>query len=261
MDHEHHKHSHIERSASEVHIKENDHKKLENLSHYQHASHDKHAGHSVSDFRKRFIICITVTLPVMLLSEMIRRWIGFDLEFSGDHYILAALSAFIFIYGGWPFLKGMYDEVRSDAIGMMTLIGVAVTTAWVYSLAVTFGLKGMDFYWEMATLIDIMLIGHYYEMKSVSGASQALQLLVKMLPATAHRLVNGNIEDVPVNEILKDDIVVVKPGEKIPVDGVVINGESYLDESMLTGESKPVKKSRDQEVIAGAINGNWRSRC
>jgi len=225
-------------------------------AHHDHSGHDKHAGHSVSAFQKRFLICLIVTIPVMALSEMIQHWVGFDLTFAGNRYVLAILSAFIFFFGGWPFLKGTYDEVRDKAIGMMTLIGVAITTAWGYSLAVTFGLKGMDFYWEMATLIDIMLIGHYYEMKSVMGASQALQMLVKMLPATAHRLKAGNEENVPLNELMSNDIVLVKPGEKIPVDGVVMKGESYLDESMLTGESKPVKKSQDQEVIAGAVNGN-----
>jgi P-type Cu2+ transporter len=253
-DHEHHNHSSHQGHGSDVHHAP----KRDSIKsgHHAHAGHDKHAGHSVADFKKRFFICVLVTIPIMLLSEMIQHWAGFALTFYGDKYVLAVLSSFVFFYGGWPFLKGTFDEVRSNAIGMMTLIGVAITTAWAYSLAVTFGLKGMDFYWEMATLIDIMLIGHYYEMKSVTGASQALQLLVKMLPATAHRLVNSNIEDVPVSEILKDDIVLVKPGEKIPVDGIVIKGESYLDESMLTGESKPVKKSNDQQVIAGAINGN-----
>jgi Cu2+-exporting ATPase len=150
----------------------------------------------------------------------------------------------------------LYDEVKDKAIGMMTLIGVAITVAWAYSVAITFGLQGMDFYWEMATLIDIMLIGHYFEMKSVMGASRSLELLVKMMPSTAHHLKDGHIHDMPVSELKIGDMVMVKPGEKVPVDGIVIEGESYVDESMLTGESKPVKKEKDSKVIGGAVNSN-----
>lgn len=225
-------------------------------SHHESDGHDKHAGHSVADFWKRFVICVVVTLPVLALSHMLQQWLGFTLQFAGDKYVLFALSTFIFFYGGYPFLKGLYDEVRHSAIGMMTLIGVAITVAWAYSVAITFGLQGMDFYWEMATLIDIMLIGHYFEMKSVAGASRALELLVKMMPATAHHVVNGTVHDMPVSHLKIDDLVLIKPGEKIPVDGIVTEGESYLDESMLTGESKPVKKEKSNKVIGGAINGN-----
>lgn len=221
-----------------------------------HAGH--HAGHMhhLADFRKRFIIAIIVSIPVVALSQMIQHWLGYSLAFPGDKYVLAALSTFIFIYGGQPFLKGLLDEIRSNAMGMMTLIGVAITVAWAYSIAVTLGLKGMDFYWEMATLIDIMLIGHYFEMKSVMGASRSLELLVKMMPSTAHHLVNGSVNDMPVSQLGIGDIVLIRPGEKIPVDGVVVNGESYVDESMLTGESKPVKKEKGNKVIGGAINAN-----
>ena len=218
--------------------------------------HDKHAGHNVADFWKRFIVCSIVSLPVLGLSHMVQHWLGFELVFAGDKYVLAFLSTFIFIYGGYPFLKGLYDEVKDKAIGMMTLIGVAITVAWAYSVAISFGLKGMDFYWEMATLIDIMLIGHYFEMKSVMGASRSLELLVKMMPSTAHHLINGQIHDMPVSHLKIGDMIMVKPGEKVPVDGIVTEGESYLDESMLTGESKPVKKEKDSKVIGGAVNGN-----
>ena len=160
--------------------------------------HDKHAGHNVADFRKRFFICLIVTIPVLLLSHMIQQWLGFNIGFPGDRYVLAILSTFIFLYGGYPFLRGLYDEVKNNAIGMMTLIGVAITVAWAYSVAVTFGLQGMDFYWEMATLIDIMLIGHYFEMKSVMGASRSLELLVRMMPATAHLITDGSAKEVSV---------------------------------------------------------------
>ena len=221
-----------------------------------HDGHDKHAGHSVGDFWKRFIISTIASVPVLLLSHMIQEWFGFRISFPGDGYVLFLLATFIFLYGGHPFLKGLYDEVRANAIGMMTLIGIAITVAWAYSLAVTFGLSGMDFYWEMATLIDIMLIGHYFEMKSVAGASRALEMLVKMLPSTAHHLVNGAVHDMPVSHLKVGHLVLVKPGEKIPVDGVVLDGSSHVNESMLTGESMPVKKQKDDHVIGGAVNGN-----
>lgn len=218
--------------------------------------HDKHAGHHADDFRKRFLVCLILSVPVLLLSHMIQTWLGFELGFPGDRYVLALLSAFIFFYGGYPFQKGLYDEVKDGNIGMMTLIGVAITVAWGYSVAITLGLPGMDFYWEMTTLIDIMLIGHYFEMRSVMGASRSLELLVKMMPATAHHLKDGHIHDIPVADIRVGDQVLVKPGEKVPVDGVVLEGETYLDESMLTGESKPVKKEKDSKVIGGSVNSS-----
>ncbi len=142
---------------------------------HSESGHDKHAGHNVADFWKRFIICSITSIPVLALSHMIQQWLGFELAFAGDKYVLAVLSTFIFVYGGHPFLKGLYDEIKDQAIGMMTLIGVAITVAWSYSVAITFGLPGMDFYWEMATLIDIMLIGHFFEMRSVMGASRSLE--------------------------------------------------------------------------------------
>ncbi len=216
--------------------------------------HDKHAGHSVNVFWNRFLVSSIVSIPILVLSHMIQTWLGFELVFPGDKYVLFTLSTFVFIYGGFPFLKGLYDEIADNAIGMMTLIGVAITVAWAYSVAVTFGLTGMDFYWEMATLIDIMLIGHYFEMKSVTGASRALEMLVKMMPSTAHLIRNGTAVDIEVGQLKKDDRVMVKPGEKVPVDGIVIEGTSHLDESMLTGESKPVKKEKNDNVIGGSVN-------
>ncbi len=244
----------LQKVEQHIHHAEQEHRH-EHVSLSRHV-HDKHAGHHTADFLKRFIVCIVLTMPVLVLSHMIQQWAGFTLNFRGDKYLLAALSTFIFVYGGFPFLKGLYDEVKNNATGMMTLIGIAVTVTWVYSLAVTFGLQGMDFYWEMATLIDIMLIGHYFEMKSVTGASRSLELLVKMMPAVAHHVMDSHIHDMPVSALKSGDRVLVKPGEKIPVDGTVLEGESYLDESMLTGESKPVKKLKGSKVIGGAVNGN-----
>ncbi len=249
MDHQHHKDQ-----PKPLHHKEEHHH--DQHTGQNHDGHDKHAGHSVSDFWKRFVVCCIVTIPVLALSHMIQQWLGFVLGFPGDKYVLFILSTFIFFYGGYPFLKGGIDELKNKAIGMMTLIGVAISVAWAYSVAITFGLAGMDFYWEMATLIDIMLIGHYFEMKSVMGASRSLELLVKMMPSTAHLIVNEKVEEVAVDQLKKDDVVMVKPGEKIPVDGIVLEGESYVDESMLTGESKPVKKEKENKVIGSSVNGN-----
>ena len=210
----------------------------------------------IGEFKKRFWISLIVSIPVILLSEMIQHWFGYTIVFPGHKYVLAILSSFIFFYGGWPFLKGLWDEVRKSAIGMMTLIGVAISVAWAYSTAVVLGLEGMDFYWEMATLIVIMLLGHWMEMKSISQASKSLDLLVKMMPSEAYLVKGDDIVKVMVSEISPGDIVLVKPGEKIPVDGKVIEGETHIDESMLTGESKPVKKVKGEKVIGGSVNGN-----
>jgi P-type Cu2+ transporter len=217
---------------------------------------NEHAGHHIADFKRRFWICLVITAPILVLSHMIQQWLGFEIKFPGDKYLLAALSAFVFFYGGWPFIKGLWNEVKSNAIGMMTLIGVAITVAWAYSFAITMGLQGMDFYWEMATLIVIMLFGHWMEMKSVMGASRSLEMLVKMMPSKAHLITESGTKEVPVEQLEKGNMVMIKPGEKVPVDGIVIDGESDLDESMLTGESKPVKKLKNDSVIGGSVNGN-----
>lgn len=243
----HHKH-HGEHTSSH-------HAEKSNHDQGGHGHHDHHAM-MIEDFKKRFWISLSLTIPVLALSHMIQQWLGFSLAFKGDHYVLFALSSTIFFYGGWPFLKGLWNELTDKNPGMMTLIAVAITVAYVYSTAVVFGLEGMDFYWELATLIVIMLLGHWVEMKSVMGASRALELLVKMMPAEAHLVVGDDVRDVQVDELKKGDIILIKANEKIPADGHVVEGESYLDESMLTGESKPVKKAKDDEVIGGSVNGS-----
>ncbi len=220
-----------------------------------HEGHDHHAM-MINDFKKRFWISLIITVPVLLLSEMIQHWLGFEIRFPGSQYILLILSSFIFIYGGWPFLKGMTEELKAKSPGMMTLIALAIIVAYVFSVAVIFGFTGMDFFWELATLIDIMLLGHWLEMKSVLGASKALQLLVRLMPAEAHKVHGDHVMEVKLEELQKGDIILVKPGEKVPADGIVQDGESYLNESMLTGESKPVKKEKNDRVIGGSVNGN-----
>ena len=220
-----------------------------------HAEHDHHKM-MIEDFKRRFWVSMVLTVPILLLSPMIQMWLGFELSFPGDSLLLFAISTVVFVYGGWPFLKGAIGEFRTLSFGMMTLIALAITVAYVFSTAVVFGFPGEDFFWELATLIDIMLLGHWMEMKSVLGASKALQLLVSMMPAEAHRVVDGKVEDISLEDLQEGDIILVRPGEKVPADGVVTDGESYLNESMLTGESKPVKKERFSEVIGGSVNGN-----
>lgn len=228
---------------------------VENNPHMGHAGHNHHAM-MIADFRKRFYIMLVLTVPVMLLSEMIQHWIGIHISFPGSEYVLLLLSSIIFFYGGWPFLKGWWSEMKSRNPGMMTLIGFAISVAYVYSVAIVFGLKGMDFFWELATLILIMLLGHWIEMKSVAGASRELELLVQLMPDDAHLVHGDHIKDVKTDSLKEGDIILIRPGEKIAADGIVTDGESYLNESLLTGESKPVEKRKDDKVIAGAINGN-----
>ena len=176
-----------------------------------HAGHDHHAM-MIDDFRKRFWISLILTVPVLLLSEMIQHWLGFEIKFPGDKYVLLILSSFIFFYGGWPFLKGIVEELKAKSPGMMTLIALAITVAYVFSVAIIFGFPGMDFFWELATLIVIMLLGHWLEMKSVLGASKALQLLVSMMPAEAHKVHGDHVMDVKLEELQSNDISTYKAG-------------------------------------------------
>ena len=231
-------------------------------THHQHGSNPPmgHEGHNhnamIDDFKKRFYVVLVLTIPIMLLSEMIQHFIGVNWQFIGSKYILFGLSTIVFFYGGWPFLKGLVDEVKAKNPGMMFLIGFAITVAYIYSVAIVFGLKGMDFFWELSTLILIMLLGHWIEMKSVAGASKELELLVQLMPSDAHMVMPDMVHDVKTETLKQNDIILVKPGEKVAADGIILEGESYLNESMLTGESKPVQKVKGNKVIAGAINGN-----
>ena len=215
-------------------------------------------AHMVADFRRRFWVSFVLTFPILGLSPGFWELFGLGqpLLFPGQHYVLFLLSSVVYFHGGWPFLTGFVDELRKRQTGMMTLIAVAISAAYFYSTAVVFGLPGMGFFWELATLIDVMLVGHWIEMRSVMGASGALEALVRLLPAEAHRLTpNGDSEDVPVTALTLGDQVLIKPGEKVPTDGVIVAGRSSLNEAMLTGESKPVDKGEGMEVIGGAVNG------
>jgi len=235
----------------------NHHESHKHDEHGQHGNHDhtEHHKQMIKDFRLRFWISLAVTIPILVLSPMIQGILNYELTFQYSSYLLFALSAFIFFYGGWPFLTGLVSELKQKQPGMMTLIAVAISVAFGYSTATTFGLKGDTFFWELATLIDIMLLGHWIEMKSVVNASGALQSLVKLMPTNAHLIENNDTRDVKIDELESGSKVLVRPGEKIPVDGVIYEGESSINESMVTGESKPVTKSENDKVIGGTVNG------
>jgi Cu2+-exporting ATPase len=223
-----------------------------------HKGHQNHHAHMAADFRNRFWISLALTLPILALSPLLQSLVGMReaFRFSGDLYVLFGFSSAVFWYGGWPFLKGLYTELTTFKPGMMTLVAVAITTAYLYSSAVVFGLTGKMFFWELATLVDIMLLGHWIEMKSVMGASKALEELAKLMPSDAHKqMPNGSVKDVPLSELAVGDKVLVKPGEKVPADGTVVEGESSVNEAMLIGESTPVTKKSGGKVIGGAING------
>lgn len=248
-----HEHSHNhENHASHDHHTHHEHNHEENVNHGNH--HDHHAM-MVEDFKKRFIISIFLTFPILVLSPMIQMFMGVDFRFNGDTLLLFALSTILFIYGGKPFLIGAVDELKVKSPGMMMLIALAISVAYFYSTLTVFVLSGSDFFWELATLISIMLLGHWIEMKSVLGASKALEELVKLMPDIAHMIHdNDEIMDHPLSHFKVGDKILVKPGEKIPLDGVIYEGSSSVNESMLTGESIPVEKNSGDEVIGGSIN-------
>ncbi len=220
-----------------------------------HDSHDHHAM-MMEEFKNRFVLSAILTVPILLLSPLVKNVLGIPLSFPGEKYLLLALSTAIFLLGGWPFLKGLVSETREKRPGMMTLIAIAISVAYFYSAAVVFGLEGTYFFWELATLIDIMLLGHWIEMKSVMGASRALEKLAELMPDTAHLVKDGDVVDISVKDLKAGDVVMVKPGEKVPADGVIVRGESFVNESMLTGESVPVRKKQGDTVIGGSVNGD-----
>lgn len=253
MEHQHHNHTHENHNHGHDHHNHDHH----SGQHQSHGDHHGHHEHMIEDFKKRFWISLIITLPIIVLAPMIQELLGYQLRFNGDRYVQFILSSVIFFYGGWPFLKGLADEIKKKAPGMMTLIALAISVAYFYSSAVVFGLDGKIFFWELASLIVIMLLGHWIEMKSVMGASNALQELAKMMPSTARRIKEGGEhEDVPIADLKSNDIILVRPGEKVPADGIVVEGESHVNESMLTGESKPVAKKKDNQVIGGSVNDN-----
>ncbi|WP_337019404.1 copper-translocating P-type ATPase [Oceanobacillus massiliensis] len=281
--HHDNKHSHSEHTGHEnpshktndsnqggaEHNKQGHHNELEGHEHPIHSSHD-HSGHDhhghggghpghhelmVGDFKKRFWISLVLSIPITYLSPMIRMLLEYEVNFTGNTLLLFLLSTIVFLYGGKPFLIGAWDELKAKAPGMMLLISLAIVTAYVYSSLTAFFIEGSDFFFELATLIVIMLVGHWLEMKSLMGASKALEELIKLMPKEAHKIdASGNIVEVSVEELQPEDHILVKSGEKIPLDGEIFEGESTVDESMLTGESVPVEKAPGMEAIGGAVN-------
>lgn len=226
-------------------------------AHAEHGGHDRHAGHSVAMFRDRFWITLALTVPTLVWSHMIQEWFGFDAPaFPGSVYIPAVFGAAVYLYGGGVFLSGGVNELRDRVPGMMTLISLAISVAFFFSLAVTLGYPGDALWWELATLVTIMLLGHWIEMRSIFQASGALRELAKLLPSTAQRIVGDQIEEVPISALVDGDLVLVRPGASVPADGVVRSGNSDVNESMITGESVPVQKTDGAKVIAGTVNGS-----
>jgi len=230
------------------------------MEHGGNGKHDDHDHyHMIADFKRRFWICLVLTIPIIFLTLHIHNILSIKdlIPFYEYTSLLFFLSSVVYFYGGYPFFKGMYHELKSRMPGMMTLVAVAITTAYIYSSAVVLGLEGEIFFLELVTLIDIMLLGHWLEMRSVSGASRALEELVKLLPSSAHKIMpDGEIMNISRDQLEVGDLILVKPGEKIPADGQIIHGETSINESMLTGESQPVYKQVGDEVIGGSINGD-----
>ncbi len=224
--------------------------------HEDHQGHDKHAGHSVAMFRSKFWLCLVLTVPVVIWSDHIQMLFGYSAPtFAGSGLIEPVLGTIIYVYGGMVFLKSAWGELKDRMPGMMTLISLAITVAFVFSVAVELGFDASALWWELATLVTIMLLGHWIEMRSISSAQGALKELAKLLPDKATRIVDGETEEVGVDELAEGDLVLVRPGERVPVDGVIGEGKSNLNESMITGESEPVPKGQGEEVVAGTING------
>ena len=221
------------------------------------AGHDKHEGHSPEMFRDRLLLSVVLTFPILYLSTQIQDWFGYSaVEFAGDSWVNPVLATVLFVYAGGVFLRGGVGELKARVPGMMTLISMAITVAYVYSVAVSLGLDGKPFYWELATLLDVMLLGHWMEMRSVQSASSALDRLAAMVPQVAHRLDgHGEIEDVSVSALGVGDQILIKPGEQVPVDGEVLEGTTSVNEAFLTGESRPVTKAAGDEVVAASVNG------
>ncbi len=231
------------------------HREHEAMKTKQPASHDHHAMME-AEMKQRFFVTFMVTIPVLLLSPTIQNWIGFSFPtFPGDKYLLFLLATIIVGYGGIVFYRGANKSLRLRVLDMNVLISIAVISGYIYSVGATFFFEAEDFYWEISTLVVFLLFGHWMEMKAVRGASGALKELVKLIPPTANLIKNGEVVEVPTSELQVNHLLLVRPGEKVPIDGVVIEGETNVNEAMITGESKPVNKTRGSEVIGGTING------
>ncbi len=238
--------------------KKMDHSEHKKMGHQEEGGkHQDHHAMMELDFRKRFFVSLIITGPILILSPTIQQWFNFTVpRFPGYDYVLFGLATVIAFYGGWPFYKGAYESIQKGILGMMVLVSVAVSTGYLFSVATTFIIVDtVDFYWEISTLVVFLLFGHWMEMRMTRRATGALQELVKLIPPTANLFKEGDIVEIPTSQVKIGDILLIRPGDKVPIDGVIIEGKSSLDESMITGESKPVLRDMDDEVIGGTING------
>jgi P-type Cu2+ transporter len=273
MQHQHAHHTQVEPAQAEGHASHMDHHVHEGQAehteyamhegaapHGEHTGHKAHVDHTGHEqmFRRRFWISLILSIPVLVFSSTIQVWLGYSIpNFTGSQWITPVFAVIVFIYGGLPFLQMARPELKNRQPGMMTLISLAICVAFIYSLAAMFMPNSMTFFWELVTLIDIMLLGHWIEMRSVRQASGALQELAKLMPDTAERVnPDGEIRTIPVPQLRNDDVVLVRPGASVPADGEVLEGESDVNEAMITGESNPVNKQAGARVIAGTINGD-----
>jgi Cu2+-exporting ATPase len=248
MDHQHH-------GEHQTHATSRPAGAGQTTTHAQHGgAHDRHAGHSVATFRDKFWLSLALTIPVVLLSRDIQDWFGYRVPtFPGSDYLPAIIGTIVFLYGGLVFIRGAQRELADRQPGMMTLISLAIVVAFVTSWAGTLGLFDVEIWWELATLITIMLLGHWLEMRSIAQARGALAALAELLPDTAERVNDGGTETVPLHELAVGDVVLVRPGARVPADGVVAEGNADVDESMITGESKAVAKDPGDKVVAGTV--------
>ena len=255
-DHSHQRHSHTA-PAEPGYPEHPEQRERAQARHNDHAGHDKHAGHSVAMFREKFWLSLLLTIPTLIWGHMLPRALGYTPpQVPGARWIAPVFGTAVFLYGGWVFIQGAWRELSARLPGMMTLIALAISVAFLFSAAVTLGFPGMPLWEELSTLVTIMLLGHWIEMRSISQAQGALGELAKLLPSTAHRIRGEQIEEVPIAELKAGELVLVRPGESIPADGSVREGQSDVNESMITGESQPVEKSPGSRVIGGTVNGS-----
>jgi P-type Cu2+ transporter len=249
----HHQHDHGAQLVEDHGATHGGHDTAGHATHAGHGGHDKHAGHDPEMFRRKFWLSLALTVPIVATSEMVMEWFGYTLDFPGIQWVGPALGTIVFLYGGWPFLVGGVREARDRAPGMMLLISMAITVAYVASAATSVGWFDLDFWWELAALVTIMLLGHWQEMKAIGQAQGALAALAALLPDEAERVVDGGLESVSVGDLRVGDVVLVRSGGRVPADGEIVEGAAELDESMITGESRPVSKKAGDRIVAGTV--------
>ena len=251
-----HSHEHVDRPPTDgTEYGSPGHRHHEHHEHHdEHAGHDKHAGHDPEMFRRLFWWNVVLAIPVLIFSKQIQEWFGYSIDGAWAAWPAPVIGTVIFVWGGQPFLKGGVSEVRDRQPGMMLLIALAITVAYVSSLASSLGWGDLNFWWELAALIVVMLLGHWQEMKAIGQAHGALAALAELLPDTAERVTDDGVEDVAIAALAVDDVVLVRPGGRVPADGVIVDGAAHFDESMITGESRSVQRGDGERVVAGTVS-------